>query len=148
MEETFDVHLQAKNQLHPSRFPWDIAKILQICYFGYFEHVWQHTTKVIQSTHRKFLCLSAGRKSTSSPAFSGDVTKICKLLAWLRMPKMIPTCRKLRCLSACQKYTSSITSFLRYYNLKNPAIWLTNSILAHNSRIRILPDMGMVVKYQ
>ena len=27
---------------------------------------------------------------------------------------------KLQCLSACQKYTSSFTSFLRYYILKNP----------------------------
>ena len=42
---------------------------------------------------------------------------------------MISTCRRLRWLSACQKYTSSFTSFLRYYILKNPAIWLAGSIL-------------------
>ena len=35
-EEIFDVYLQAKNKLHSSRFPWDIPKILQTCYFGYF----------------------------------------------------------------------------------------------------------------
>ena len=32
--------------------------------------------------------------------------------------------------------------------LKNPAIWLANSILAHNWRTAILPDVGFVVKYQ
>ena len=41
--------------------------------------------------------------------------------AWLYTPKMIlSTCRRIW--SACQIYTSSFTSFLRYYILKNPAI--------------------------
>ena len=35
-EETFYVYLPANNQLDPSRFPWDIAKMLQTCYRGYF----------------------------------------------------------------------------------------------------------------
>ena len=61
--------------------------------------------------------------------------------AWSHTPKMmVSTCWWLRCLSACEKYTSSFTSFFRYYILKNPAIWLADSILAHNLRIRILPD--------
>ena len=43
--------------------------------------------------------------------------------AQLHTPKMIAsTCRRRRCLSASQKQTSSFTSFLRYYILKN---WLT-----------------------
>ena len=41
--------------------------------------------------------------------------------------------RKLRCLSVCQKYASSFTSFLRYYILKNPVIWLADIILAHRT---------------
>ena len=66
--------------------------------------------------------------------------------AWLDTPKMtVSTCRKLQCLSAYQKQTSSFTSFLIYYILKNPAISLAASILAHNSRTRILPDVGLVV---
>ena len=49
--------------------------------------------------------------------------------AWLRTPKMIvSTCRNLWCLSPCQKYTSSFTSFLRYYILKNLAIWLAHKL--------------------
>ena len=68
---------------------------------------------------------------------------------WLRTPKMIVSpCRKLQCLSVCQKQTSSFTSSLRYYILENHAIWLADSLLAHNSRTRILPDIGLVMKYQ
>ena len=70
-----------KDQFHLSHFLWDVARILQRCYFGYFGH------------------------------------------AWLRTPKItISTCRKLW--FACQKCTSSFNSFLRYYILKNPAIYL------------------------
>ena len=69
--------------------------------------------------------------------------------ACLHTPKMIvSTCRRLWCLSACQKQTLLFTSFLRYYILKNPAIWLADSMLVYNSRTRILPDMGLVIKYQ
>ena len=63
------INLNKKNQLHPSRFPWDIAKILQT-YFLYFGHAWLRTAKVILSTCRKHSCLSAAKKSTSSPTFS------------------------------------------------------------------------------
>ena len=34
--------------------------------------------------------------------------------------------------------------FLRYYILKNPVIWLAGSILAHNLRPKILPDVGEI----
>ena len=57
---------------------------------------------------------------------------------------ILSTCRKLRCLSACQKQTSSFTSFLRYYILKSPATWLANSTLTHNLRTWILPDIGLL----
>ena len=40
--------------------------------------------------------------------------------------------------------TLSFTSFFRYYILKTPALWLVNSILAHNWRTRVLPDMELV----
>ena len=45
--------------------------------------------------------------------------------AWLHTPKIIKsTCTRLWCLSVCKKQTSSFILFLRYYILKNPAIWL------------------------
>ena len=94
LEEAFDVYLQAKSQFNSSHFCWDIAKILQTCYF---------------------------------------------VDTWLHKPKItVSTCRKLWYLSAYHKYTSSFTSFLRYYIFKNLTIWLANSILAYNLRIRIL----------
>ena len=66
-------YLHAKSQLHSSRFPWDIAKISQICYFGFIGHAWLFTSKVILSTCRKLLSLSAYKKLTSSPCFSGHI---------------------------------------------------------------------------
>ena len=64
-EETFHVYLQAKNLIHSSRFPWDIAKMLQTC-FRDFGNAWLNTIKVILSSCRKLSCLSACKKSTSS----------------------------------------------------------------------------------
>ena len=83
---------------------WRYCKDIQTSYYGYFEHTWLHTPKMIVST-----------------------------------------CRRLRCLSVCQKQTSSIAFSLRYYILKNAAIWLADSILAHNSRARILPDVALLM---
>ena len=66
--------------------------------------------------------------------------------ALLYATKMIvSTCRRLRCLSTCQKQNSSFTSSLRYYILKIPAILLADSIWNHNWRPRILPGMGLLL---
>ena len=84
-----------------------------------------------------FICR---QKTTSSPML---YWKYCKDMqtsyfgyfghAWLHTPKMIvSTCTRLWCLSVCKKQTSSFTSFLRYYILKNPAIWLADSIENYN----------------
>ena len=128
------------------------SKLVILGTLGMSEYAhWTDTTNLW-----KLSCLSAGKKSFSSPTFSLETYKDMQTSrfgylrhAWLHTPKMIISpYRKLRCLSACQKYTPSLTSFLRYYILKNLAIWLANSILAHNLRIRYLSDMGLVVKYQ
>ena len=68
-EETFDVYLHGKDQLHSLHFPWDIAKILQTCYFVHFEHGWLRTLKVIMWTCRKLLGLSISKKLNSSSRF-------------------------------------------------------------------------------
>ena len=70
---------EGKNQLHPSHFPSDIAKILQTCYFGYFGHVWLCTL----STCRKFLCLSADKKSTSPPTVILEILQRYANLFWI-----------------------------------------------------------------
>ena len=76
-----------KNQFHPSRFPWYIAKISQTCYFGYFGNGSLRIPKLILSICRKPWCLALGKKSTSFTRFFEAIAKI-----W-----------KLECLSECQK---------------------------------------------
>ena len=39
---------------------WDIAKILQTCYFGYSGHTWPRPPDAMAWTCRKLWCLSAG----------------------------------------------------------------------------------------
>ena len=91
---------------------------------------------MILSACRKLSCLFASKKSTSSPML---YWRYCKDIqtsyfgyfghAWLHTLKMIKsTCTRLWWLSVYKKQTSSFTSFLRYYILKNPAIWLADSI--------------------
>ena len=46
------------------------------------------------------------------------------------------------------KKSSSFTSSLRSYILKNPLILLADSIWTHNWRSRILPGMWLLLKYQ
>ena len=78
IEKTFGL-LSACRKSTPC-FPWDIAKILQTCYFGYFGHAWLCPPNMILSTCRERLCLSAAKKPTSSPHFSRDIAMICKFL--------------------------------------------------------------------
>ena len=107
-----------------------------------------HTKNLL--TCRKVFCVYLqAKKQLHRTCFSGHIAQILKLLILDTLGKLIvSTCKRLRCLSAYQKYTSSFSSFLGYFILKNPAIWLVGSILAHNSRTRILSNIGLVVKYQ
>ena len=90
---------------------------------------------MILSTCRKPFCLFGGKKSTSSLMLSWRYCKDMQIYfgyfghAWFHTPKMIVSaCARLRCLSACKKHTSSLVCLLRYYILKNPGIWLADSI--------------------
>ena len=80
IKKNFDVYLQAKNQFHLSRFPWDIARTLQTCYFGYFGNEGLRTPNVIPSIRRIFWYLFLGKKLTLFPTFLGATARICKLL--------------------------------------------------------------------
>ena len=122
-------YLQAKNQLHPSCLPWDIAKILSACCFGYFGYAWLCTPKVALSTYRNPLCLSADRKSTSSPIIFWRYWKICKflILGTLSMaaythPKWYYQLVEDFNLHAKNKPHHSLLSWDIIYILKNPAM--------------------------
>ena len=70
-----------KNQLHSSLFSWDIAKTLQTCYFGYFEHDWPWPQKLIASTWQKVWCLSACKKIHFIPPFFLEILqRFCKIV--------------------------------------------------------------------
>ena len=75
-EGTFDVYLQAKNQLHPSRFSWDIAKICKLVALG--------TLGMSCYTHPKgyyqFGVYLQAKNQLHLPSFFWDIAKICKLL--------------------------------------------------------------------
>ena len=81
--ENFRVYLQGKNQLHPTYFSGDIAKICKLlAYFCYFGHAWLYTPKMIVSTYRRLRCLSAYQKSTSSINSLRYCKEIANLLFW------------------------------------------------------------------
>ena len=147
--------MQIKNQFYSSCFPWDIAKILHAYNLEYFKHAWLHTSKV-SNLYKTFVFICRQKTQLHPQCFSWRYCKDIQTShfgyfghALLRTHKIIVSpWRKLQYLSPCQKWTLSLNSFLRYFILKNLAIWLANSNLAHNSRTRILPHMGLVVKYQ
>ena len=117
-----------KNQLHPSLLSWDIAKILQTCYFGYFWDNWLSTEKMILSVYWKHWWLSSCKESyvslTSCLKHYKDITNLLFLVP------------------------SAYLFFKKYYILKNPAIWLVKNILVDNFKTCILPDMQFVMESQ
>ena len=145
-EEIFDVYLQAKNQLHPSRFPWDIpiyCKLVLGTALGMPGYAHPKSYYHLVKNFRVYL----QAKNQLHPTLFGKYCKDMQISyfghAWLHTPKLIVlTCRRLPCLPGCQKYNLSFTSCSRYHILKNPAIWLADSVLAHNTRTRILPNTG------
>ena len=60
----------------------------------------------------------------------------------------VSTSKKLWCLSTCKKSIWPLFCFSRYYILKNPTKWLTESILTHSLRTKIWQDKGIEVKYK
>ena len=110
-----------KNQLHPSLLSRDIAKILN-CYYGYLRHSWLWPVKTILTACRKLylhdVYLNAKNHVYPLPLF-WNITKILHSCyfglfghAWPRPPKEVAlTCRKIWCLSANKKSTSSLNFF-------------------------------------
>ena len=104
----------------------------------YFGHVWISTPKIKLSTFWNF-CVHLQANTMLLGKYCEDMQTYFEYSGHgcLHTPKMkASTCRRPRCLNACQKWTSAFTFFLRYYLLKNPAIWFAGRILAHNSSIQ------------
>ena len=152
----FHVYLHAKNQLHRSPLSWHIVKILQTYFRCLSMPRYDHHKRCYQLVQNFDVYLYAKNQIYPSTLF-WNIGKILLTLyigylghAWPCLQKRtVSTSRKFWCLSTCKKKSTwSLTSFLWYYTLKNPAIWLAEIILAHNLRIKILPDKGFAVKYK
>ena len=61
-----------KKNIFLSTLPWNITKILQICYFGYFGHAKPRPLNAIAPTCRKLWCLSNTKNQLDSSSFLKD----------------------------------------------------------------------------
>ena len=111
-------------------------------------HTHARTLKKILLTCCQLSYLQA--KNQLHPAcFSGNIGKICELLilGTLDMPGCTNPKWQYQLVNDFDVYLHakhlSFIFFLRYYIIRNPATWLADSILAHNSRTRILADMEL-----
>ena len=130
-------------------------EILQTCYFRYFGHAWLRTTKLVLTSRRKLSCLSAAKKSTSSPTFS---LRYCydKLvilgnsgMPGYTQPKWYYQLVENFMFICMSKINFIVYFFLGIFHFKESYNLIgQHSILAYKSRTRIFPDMGLMVKYQ
>ena len=131
-KETCDVYLQGKINMILQVFLEILQRYCKFINLGTLGIPGYPNPKWYYQLVENFCVYLQAKKSTSSHTF---FWRYCKEIhnsyfgyfrhAKLRTPKMIlSTSRKLQVLSAYQKYTSSFASFLRYYILKNPPIWL------------------------
>ena len=112
LQQTLKPEVFICNQKMDSLLFWHIAKILKTCYFECFENAWSCPSIMIVSPCRKL---------------------------WYSVLKS--TCRELWRLSACKKWTSSLTYFLKYCkdiaNLLFYEFWERLSIpIKNNSKVR------------
>ena len=143
-EEIFDVYQQAKK----SNFSLFSLRYCKLTILGTLSMLGFANPKWYHQLTENFCFINKQNNNFISQVFLEILQRYenflfgCFRHACLRKHKMIvSTCRTLRCLSTYQIYTSSFTSFLRYYILKYPEIWLVDSILTHNSRTWILPEI-------
>ena len=73
--ENFDVHLHKKTTSFPT-ISWDIAKILQTCYFEHFRHDWPCPLILIVSSCREVWCLLHAKNQLHSSVLSWDIARI------------------------------------------------------------------------
>ena len=158
MESLMFICMQKMNSL----LFWDIVKILKTCYFEYFENAWSWLSIAIASTCSKLWnpkCLSATKKWTLFfLTYCKDIENLLLWVLWkclimsinndsitlqetLILKVLKSTCRELWCLSACKKWTSSLTYFLKYCkdiaNLLFYEFWERLSIpIKNNSKVR------------
>ena len=63
------IYIHVKDQLYHSPFPWDIAKILQTCCFGYLGYAWPPPTVIDRINFYENLMFMSMQKIISIPLF-------------------------------------------------------------------------------
>ena len=110
------IFICTKTQLHPSLLSWDIIKVLQTCYFGYFGYDWPCPLKLTRSPFRKICYLSACKNQLHPSLVSWDIAKILKTQKqWYQLIENLD-------IYLHGLYTLKNYDYKRYYTLKNPAI--------------------------
>ena len=104
--------------------------------------VWVLWACLAMATKNNFICF----KRTLMVTFMQKVklishlflAKILQFVIWvlyaclaIHAKTTVSPCREYCCVFTCKKSTWTLTSFLRYYTLKSPAIWLAKSIFTH-----------------
>ena len=133
-------------ELHHLLFPGDIAKILQIYYFGYFGHAWLRTPKRFYQLEETFV-FNCTQKII--------LQRYANFLFWVLWACLVTQAQndsinlQKTSMSICMPKGNFLIHFFRgILHFKESCNFMANSILAHNTRTRILPVMGLVVKYQ
>ena len=150
--KTFNIYQQAKKQLYPSCFSWDITEYCKLVVFG--------TLGLSGYVHLKwYYCLVGNfcvylqvKNQLHPPCFCVDIAKICKLiLDILSMPVSTHPNDSIilweTSIFICiQKINWIIHFFLAILHFKESCNLIGWQHFGHNSRPKILPDM--LVKYQ
>ena len=131
------VYLHVKNQLHASLLSWDIAEILQTCYFGYFGHAWPSPSRRWYLLQGNFDAYLHAKKKISVTSFLQNFGYFKH--AWPPTPK-----EQFLLVGNFDVYLNFILEILHF---KESSIWLAKSILIQNLRKILLSDKGFAVKY-
>ena len=133
-------------------YSWRYCKNIATSLFRVLEHARLCTPKVILSNCRKLLDSSAGKKSTSSPTFFLEILQRYVIFLlwvfWVCLAMNIQNLYKASIFISMPKIHFIIHFTLEIIHFKESCNLIDQHHIDHNSRTRIFPDMGLVLKYQ
>ena len=138
-------------------YSWRYCKNIATSLFRVLEHARLCTPKVILSNCRKLLDSSAGKKSTSSPTFFLEILqRYVIFLLWVFWVCLAMNIQNdsinlynIHSIFIFMPKIHFIIHFtLEIIHFKESCNLIDQHHIGHNSRTRIFPDMGLVLKYQ
>ena len=134
-------------------FSLKYCKDIVTLFFESFENALLWTLKVIVSSCSKLLCLSADKKSTLSPTFSGDIARYTNLFRVLRTSLVTHTqndCRRIKLCKTSTYFCMSKIKFMIHFRFTFWRIMQFDWLIAFwlmTRDLELLSDMWLVVKY-